>query len=129
MHRKTTVLWFIALLSVLGCQTTRTHYYRAQDVESYREQRITEVTLTSGDRLYYTKPGGFYSEEKNGASTLKRIVGFNEDHQPQNIDLAEILEVKVKTTQSDGVPLILSGLLAVGLACVVIIAMLAASWH
>jgi hypothetical protein len=119
----------ILYISFLGCQHSREYSYIAEDISSYRNKKVTAVTLKNGDTHIYDKGGGHYIEERRDSVVLRKIVGFDDANHALNVDLDKILEVQSETQEADGSGTIIltSVLLVVGSYLLVLL--LFSGWH
>jgi hypothetical protein len=109
----------------IGCQSAKESSFIAEDINSYRNKKISAVTLKNGEMYKYDKVGGRYIEERRDTAMVKEIVGFDQTGVALNFELARILEVQCQSMESDGggtaltaILGIVSGLLVIGLLVV-----------
>ena len=100
-HPRNALILCALYVFFIGCQSTKESSYIASDISSYRDKKITAVTLKNGEIYRYDKVGGRYIEEKRDSATLKQIVGFDPLGAALNFELSKILEVQGQTVESD----------------------------
>jgi hypothetical protein len=86
----------------IGCQSSKESSYLADDIHSYRDQKVSSVILKNGELYKYDKVGGRYIEERKDTATIKQIVGFDVSGIALNFEITRILEVQCQTMESDG---------------------------
>src|SRR5947208_16082167 len=95
MQHSTKALFLcIMYLFFMGCQSAKETSYIANDVNSFRDKRISAVTLKNGEIRHYDKIGGRYIEERRDSAIVKQIVGFDPTGATLNFELSRILEVQ-----------------------------------
>jgi hypothetical protein len=112
----------------IGCQSTKESSFIAEDVSSFRDKKISAITLKNGEIRKYDRVGGRYYEEKRDTGTLKQVVGYDPTGSALNVELSRILEVQCQSLESDGAGTALTVLLGIGAGIVVLAILIAASW-
>ena len=113
----------------MGCQSAKESSYIADDINSFRDKRITAVTLKNGETYKYDKVGGRYYEERRDSQFVRKIVGYDLLGTAQNIDLSRVLEVQSSAIETDGGGTILTLLLSVAGGILVLFLLIAASFR
>ncbi len=127
-HPRIALLLCMLYVFFMGCQSTKEYSYLADDVSSYRDKKITAVTLKNGDLYKYDKVGGRFVEEKKDNSTFKEIVGFDQLGAALNFELGKVLEVQCQSTESNGGGVILGILLGAVAGGLILLLILLASF-
>lgn len=109
------VLVFLTILGGFwGCQSSKEASYLARDVSSYQNKRITVVTLKDGSVYEFDNMGGRFFEEKKDTGMARRIIGYSPSNDQLTFDLSRVLEVRTRTSSTDGAGTFLTILLVVG---------------
>ena len=78
----------------MGCQSSKEASFISQDISSFRDKKITAITLKNGEIRKYDKVGGRYYEEKTDTGFVRKIVGFDAVGTALNVNLDRVLEVQ-----------------------------------
>lgn len=85
----------------VGCQTTQLYHYSAADVSSFRNKRISSITLKNGDIETFNESGGIYLEQRQDSSSVEKIVGNTPDARTLEFELTKVLEVDCRVQKTD----------------------------
>ncbi|HET9135510.1 MAG TPA: hypothetical protein VFO76_02645 [Candidatus Kapabacteria bacterium] len=126
------VFLFIAFLGgFIGCQSSKEASFLSRDVSSYQNKRITMITLKNGSVIEFDNVGGRYFEEKSDTGMVRRIIGFSPSNDQLTFEISKVLEVRTRTTETDGAGTFLLVLLtaSVVVTLVFIAALSGSSWN
>ena len=128
-HPRNALILCALYVFFMGCQSTSEIRYAGTDVVSYRDKKISAVTLKNGEMYKYDKVGGRYVEEKRDSATIKQIVGFDPLGAGLNFEISKILEVQAQSMESDGGGTALTILLGVAGGILILALIIAASFR
>jgi len=112
----------------MGCQSAKESSYIGEDIGSFRDKKVSAITLKNGEIRKYDKVGGRYFEEKRDSGLVKQIVGLDPTGASLNVELSRVLEVQCQTVETDGGGTILTVVFVISGGLLLLALLIAASW-
>jgi hypothetical protein len=112
----------------MGCQSSKETSYIGQDIGSFRDKKVSSLTLKNGEVRKYDKIGGRYYEEKRDSGFTRQIVGLDPTGASLNVDISRILEVQCQAFETDGGGTVLTTILIIGGGLAIVFLLLAAAY-
>lgn len=101
-HPRIALLLCTLYVFFMGCQSSKETSYIGEDIGSFRDKKVSALTLKNGEIRRYDNVGGRYFEEKRDSGLVKQIVGLDPTGASLNVELSRVLEVQCQTTTTDG---------------------------
>jgi len=128
-HPRIPLLLCTLYVFFMGCQSVRESSYIGSDIGSFRDKKISSVTLKNGEVRTFDNIGGRYYEEKQDSGYTRKIVGFDPTGATLNLELSRVLEVQCQAAESNTGGTILTVILAIAGGLLILILLVAASFH